>query len=98
VQITVTQRGGFIGAEITLVHLDTGELGLDTRHGLEQQIDAALLSAAADDRPIGSDLLEYRLIVEDEGRRRARTWTDDGGSSAAPIRDLLARLQGLKEA
>jgi hypothetical protein len=66
------------------------------RRGVEQQIDAALMSSAASDRPVGADLMEYRLVVEDGGRQRARTWTDDGGSSSAPIRDLLARLQGLQ--
>ena len=94
-QITVTQRGGFIGGDVTLVRLDTGRLGNETRRGLEQQIDATLMSSATDDRPVGADLLEYRLIVEDQGRRRARTWTDDGGAAAAPIRDLVATLQGL---
>jgi hypothetical protein len=95
VQITVTQRGGFIGGEVTLVQLDTGRLGNDTRRGVEQEIDATLMSSGTDERPVGADLLEYRLIVEDQGRRRARTWTDDGGVAAAPIRDLLEKLQGL---
>jgi hypothetical protein len=34
-------------------------------------------------------------VVEDRGRKQALTWIDDGGKSAAPIRDLLSRLQGL---
>ncbi len=94
-QITVTQRGGLVGEEVTLVQLDTGRLGNETRRGLEQQIDATFMSKGTDERPVGADLLEYRLIVEDQGRRRARTWTDDGGAAAEPIRDLLAKLQGL---
>jgi hypothetical protein len=48
VQITVTQRGGFIGGEVTLVRLDTGRLANEARRGLEQQIDATLMSKGTD--------------------------------------------------
>ena len=95
-RVTITQRGGFIGGEVTLVQLDTGRLDADARHEVEQHIAASRALDAPRDQPIGADLLEYTLVVDDQGRHDAITWVDDGGPSAAPIRDLVARLQQLQ--
>lgn len=94
-RVTVTQRGGIVGDEVTLVDLDTARLGDDIKHRVEQQVSAAIASRASAAESIGTDLLNYQLVVEDRGRKQALTWIDDGGKSAAPIRDLLSRLQGL---
>jgi emfourin len=95
VHVKVTQRGGFIGSEVTLVQLDTARLNEDVRHEVEKQI-ANITRQRAGKQPIGADLLEYTLTVDDQGRHDAVTWVDDGGGSAAPIRDLVARLQQLQ--
>ena len=94
--VTITQRGGFIGSAVTLVQLDTARLDADARQEVERQIAASVALKAPRDQPIGADLLEYKLVVDDQGRHDAITWVDDGGPSAAPIRDLVARLQQLQ--
>ena len=94
--VTITQRGGFIGSAVTLVQLDTARLDADARQEVERQIAASVAPTAPRDQPIGADLLEYRLVVDDNGRHDAITWVDDGGPSAAPIRDLVSRLQQLQ--
>ena len=93
--VTVTQRGGIVGEEVTLIDLDTARLGSDVRKRVEQQVTATMASRASGDETIGADLLNYQLVVEDQGRKQALTWIDDGGKAAAPIRDLLSRLQGI---
>ena len=95
-RVTITQRGGFIGSEVTLVQIDTARLDAEARHEVEGQIAASVALRAPRDQPIGADLLEYKVVVDDQGRHDAITWVDDGGPSAAPIRDLVARLQQLQ--
>jgi hypothetical protein len=95
VNVKITQRGGLIGDEVTLVQLDTARLDGNVRRDVEQQI-AASMRQRSGDRPIGADLLEYTLHVDDQGRHDAVTLVDDGGGSAAPLRDLVARLQQLQ--
>ena len=94
--VTITQRGGFVGSEVTLVQLDTARLDADTRREVEHQITTSVARRTSRDESIGADLLEYKLDVDDQGRHDAVTWVDDGGPSAAPIRDLIARLQLLQ--
>ena len=93
--VKITQRGGFIGDEVTLVQIDTGRMDGNVRRDLEQQI-AAIMKQRSGNQPIGADLLKYTLQVDDQGRHDAVTVVDDGGGSAAPIRDLVARLQQLQ--
>lgn len=90
--VTVTQRGGFVGSEVMLAQVDTGRLDANTKKELEQEI-AAAMAATPRERPAGADLLEYKIVVEDQGRRDEMTWVDDGSPSTAPARDLVARIQ-----
>jgi hypothetical protein len=90
-RITIKQRGGFAGGEVVLANLDTATLDAATRASIEQQVRSAA-AAAPGERPVGSDLMEYEMSLEDGGAVTRRTWVEDGGAGAQPVKDLLARL------
>jgi len=94
-RVTITQRGGYAGdTEVTLVDFDTTRLDGAQRKALERDVEAASATSIPRGGNIGADhIMEYRLVVEDKGQRRAISLVDDGGSSAASIRDLISRLQ-----
>ena len=91
-RVTVTQRGGFAGADVELARVDTATLGAAERAALEAEIRAALESPGAADTQVGADLMTYELTVDDGGKRRTRTWVEDGTDAAAPIRQLVAKI------
>ena len=91
-RVTITQRGGFVGDEVTLAELDTERLDDSARREIESLVAGTQARGAARGAPIGADLLEYNLTVDGQ----TISWVDDGGPSAAPIRDLLARVQQLQ--
>jgi len=95
VQITIRQRGGLAGIDLQVVRIDTDTLAAGARQHVEQMIRSSGVLADQLDRPIGADLLEYEVTMEDQGRRQAWIWVDDGGPGAAPVRDLVARLTDL---
>lgn len=93
-RITITQRGGLAGDEITLAQVDTATLNPAARKQIEEQVAASMArSRPPADRAIGADLLEYTLTVDDGGDQEKTTWVDDGGAGAQPIKDLITRLQ-----
>jgi len=95
-RITIKQRGGFVGDEVTLVAVDTSRLDPQTCARIEGEVRNSGLLAGQRDRPVGSDLLEYQIEVEDGGTRETATWVDDGGASAEPVRHLIARLSDVR--
>jgi hypothetical protein len=92
VQVKITQKGGFVGDEVTLAELDTERLDAKARREVENMVAATRSRGASRGAAVGADLLEYNLTVDGQ----AMSWKDDGGESAAPIRDLLARVQQLQ--
>lgn len=74
------------------MRIDTCTLAEGARQTVEQMIQASGALADQRDRPVGADLLEYEVTMEDRGRRQSWVWTDDGGPGAAPVRNLVARL------
>ena len=67
-------------------------LDADTRRDVESLIASTRSRGAPRSAATGADLLEYTLTVDGQ----TISWVDDGGEAAAPIRDLLARVQQLK--
>jgi hypothetical protein len=93
-RVTITQRGGYVGDEVTVVDVDTTRLDGAQRKALEREVEAASTASRPRGAAIGADhMMEYSLVVEDKGQRRAISLIDDGSSSAKPIRDLIAKLQ-----
>jgi len=87
-------RGFAGGAPIQLADVDTARLPDAARPAIERRVQS--LGSGPPDRAVGSDLLEYEIVVESDQGRRVVTWTDDGGPSAAPVRDLIAEVQQVR--
>jgi hypothetical protein len=97
VRITITQRGGLAGGEITLTQVDTATLNPEARKQVEAQVAASMTGSRPPvDRAIGADLLEYTLTVEQDGGEAKSAWVDDGGAGAQPIKQLLTQLQHVR--
>ena len=91
-RLKITQRGGFVGDEVTLAEIDTERLDAGARREVENMVASTRARGASRGAAVGADLLEYNLTVDGQ----TMSWKDDGGEAAAPIRDLLARVQQLQ--
>jgi hypothetical protein len=96
VHVTITQHGGFAGNQpITLVDVDTATLSARDRQDIERDISTSDALQPQRNPPIGTDFIEYEVVVDDGGSRQSAKWVDDGAGSAEPVKTLAARLQQL---
>jgi hypothetical protein len=86
VKILIARSGGFAGfereavASVDTVCLDPARAG---------PIEAALARLAAEEPPVGTDMIRYDVeVTDDDGRRRCLTTFDDGDPNN-PARALL---------
>ena len=88
--ITVKVSGGFAGLEETPVaQVDTTTLPEERRKRIEDRV--AALSTL--EPVIGSDMMQYRIEIEDQSGHREIT-VIDAGEPQGPIQELLTDLSG----
>lgn len=96
-RISVTQSGGFAGANVPLADLDTAQLPQPAASRIEQAVQQAnFFGQAAQAAPaaVGADLLQYNITVaEPGGRRHTVTFTDDRSPQTASLTRLVQAVQ-----
>src|SRR5262249_31684500 len=94
--IQLTRSGGFGGGEAKLGPLDTGKLDRSAAARIKDFV-GELERLAARDQPIGADLFQYDVDIEDDQGGRRHLVLIHEGDPGVPLPEPLAQLIGALE-
>jgi hypothetical protein len=93
-RVVVKRTGGYAGDQ-KVASVDTESLDSARTNQVEQLVQEAD-SASHRAEPVGADLMRYEITIEEGGRTRVVSFTDDGTVELEPLMRLIDDLAEAK--
>lgn len=96
-QITINGKGGYAGLS-EVFELDTAHCNSVDAHELEvmlQDVDFFDVTAEPASGTVGADMMQWEIIINDDGHQHSVRFTDDGSPRLQPWKAIVEKVRTL---